>query len=68
MRLLEFQNNNKKTKKLKSEILLEGGEDIDEVLHYQGVFYVPKVICSKLINKHYNNPLKDYFGTKKHGS
>ena len=34
MRLSKLQNNDKKAKKLRSEELLEGWEDIKEVLYY----------------------------------
>ena len=35
------------------------------MLHYQGLPYVPKVIRSELINRHYDNPLAGHFGIKK---
>ncbi len=35
------------------------------MLYYHGLPYVPKVIRSKLISRHHNNPLVDYFGIKK---
>ena len=65
MRLLELQNNNKETKKLRSERLLESWKDIKEVLHYQGFLYILKVICSELINRHRNNFFIIYFDIKK---
>ncbi len=51
MRLFELQNDDKKAMKLRSEGLPEGWEDIEQVLHYQGLLYIPKVIHSELISK-----------------
>lgn len=45
--------------------LLEGWEDIKKVFHYQGLPYFPKVIHSKLISRHYDDPFIDYFGIEK---
>ncbi len=35
------------------------------MLYYQGPPYVPKVICSELINRHHNDPLVGHFSIKK---
>ncbi len=61
MRLSELQDNDKKAMKLRSKGLPEGWEDIKQVLYYQSFPYVPKVICSKLISKHYDNSLANHF-------
>lgn len=45
--------------------MLEGWEDIEKVLHYQGLPYVPKFLYSKLISRYHNDPLVDHFGIKK---
>ncbi len=65
MRLLELQKDDKEAMKLRLDGLLEGWEDIEQVLHYQGLPYVPKVICSKLINRHHDDPLAGHFGIEK---
>ncbi len=65
MRLPELQNDNKEAKKLRSEGLPEGWKDIKQVLHYQSLPYVPKVICSELISRHHNDPLVDNFSIEK---
>ncbi len=66
IKLPELQDDNKEAKKLKSEqVLPEGWEDIEQVLHYQGLPYVPKVICSERISRHPNNPLTSHFGIEK---
>ncbi len=65
MRLPELQDDDKEAMKLRSEGLSEGWEDIEQVLHYQGLPYVPKVIRSELISRHYDDPLADHFGIEK---
>ncbi len=51
--------------KLRSEGLPEGSEDIEQVLHYQGLPYVPKVIHSELISRYHDDPLTGHFGIEK---
>ena len=66
MRHPELQNNNKEAKELRSEqVLSKDWEDIKQVLYYQGLPYVPKVIRLKLISRHYDNLLAGYFGIEK---
>ncbi len=56
-RLPELQDDNKEAKKLRSDGLSEGWKDIEEVLHYQGLLYVLKVIRSELISTYHDDPL-----------
>ncbi len=65
MRLPELQDDDKEAMKLRSEGLLEGWEDIEQVLYYQGLPYVPKVIHSELISRHHDDPLAGHFGIEK---
>lgn len=65
MRLSEIQDDNKKTKKLRLERPSKDRENIKEVFYYQDLLYVPKVICSKLISRYYNNPLVGPFQIEK---
>ena len=65
MKFPELQNDDKKTKKLRSEELAECWKDIKEVLHYQSLLYISKVICLELINRHHNNLFADHFGIEK---
>ncbi len=44
MRLTEMQDDDKEAMKLRLEGLSEGWEYIEQVLHYQGFPYIPKVI------------------------
>ncbi len=65
MRFPELQDDDKKAMKWRSEGLSEGWEDIEQVLQYQGLPYVPKVIRSELISRHHDDPLAGHFGRKK---
>ncbi len=65
MRLPELQDEDKEAMKLRSEGLPKSWEDIEQVLHYQGLPYVPKIICSELINRHYDDTLAGHFGIEK---
>ncbi len=65
MRLPELQDDDRKAMKLRSERLPEGWEDIEHVLHYQGLPYVLKIIRSKLISRHHNDLLAGHFGIEK---
>ncbi len=65
MKLPKLQDDDKETKKLRLKRLQEDWKNILEVLHYQDLLYIPKVICSELISRYYNNPLIGRFGIKK---
>ena len=66
MKLFELQDDDKKTKKLRSEqVLPKGWEEIEQVLYYQGLPYIPKIIRSQLINRHHDDLFAGYFGIKK---
>lgn len=65
IRLSELCNEDKKAKKLKTKGLPESWENFDKILHYQNLFYIPKVIHSEFISNYHNNPLIDHFGNKK---
>ncbi len=65
MRLPELQNDDKETMKLRSERLLEGWEGIEQMLHYQSLPYVPKVICLELINRYHDDLLAGHCGLEK---
>ena len=67
LQLPELQDNDKKTKVLRSNAigLLKGWEDVEGVLQYQSFPYVPKFICSKVISCHYDDFLAGHFGIDK---
>ncbi len=65
MKLPKLQDDNKEAMKLRSEGLPKSWENIKQVLHYQGLPYIPKVIHLKLISRHYNDLLAGHFGIEK---
>ncbi len=66
MRLSKLQDENKEVKKLMSEqVLPEGWKDIKQVLYYESLPYVPKVICSEQISRYHDNLLAGHFGIEK---
>ena len=66
MRLLELQDDDKEAKELRSEqILPESWKDIEQVLHYQSLPYIPKIIHSELISRHHDNLFTGHFGIEK---
>ena len=53
-------------KKIRAKITIkEGWEDVDEVLHFESLPYIPEVICTELISRHNNNLLASHFEIKK---
>ena len=66
LRFQELQGKDKQAQKFRAEQLVKDGqEDINSMLHYQGLLYIPKIIWTELISRHHNNPLAGYFGNKK---
>ena len=45
--------------------LPEGWEDVEEVLQYQRLPYIPEVIRSEVISCHHNDPVIEHFGIDK---
>ncbi len=60
-----MQESDSRAQKIREEELQEGWEDIDGVLHHQGLPYVPKIIRSELISRHHDEPLVGHFGIDK---
>ena len=66
LRLSELQESHLEAQELKSkEQLPDGWEDINGVLHHQGLPFVPEVIWTELISRHHNNFLAGHFGINK---
>ena len=66
LRLQELQSKDKQAQKLRMEQpVKDGWEDIDGVLHHQGLPYVPEIIRTELISRHYDDLLVGYFGIEK---
>ena len=62
LRLQELQETDSKTQELRTK---DGYQDIDGVLHYQGLLFVPEVIRTELISRHHDDPLAGHFGIDK---
>ena len=65
LRLLELQDNNKEAKVLRAGGLLEDWEEVEGVLQYRKLPYVPEIIRSEVISRHHNNLLVRHFGIDK---
>ena len=64
LRLHKLQAKDKQSQKTRAEHS-EDWHNINGALHYQGLFYVPEIIRTKLISKHHDDPLTGYFDIEK---
>ena len=68
LRLAKLQESDTEAWKIRAEELKEGFDkyvDVDKVLHYQELPFVPKIIWTELISCHHNNSLARHFGINK---
>ena len=65
LRLLELQELDDKTRKIRVERLKNDYEEIDGVLHYQGLFVIPEAIRIELIRRYHDNSLVEHFDINK---
>ena len=66
LRLSELQESDEEAKLLRDSAgPLEGWEDVEGVLQYQGLPYVPEIIRSEVISCHHNDLLVGHFGIDK---
>ena len=66
LRLSELQESDPEAQELKSkEQLPHVWEDIDGVLHHQGLLFVPEAIRTALISRDHDNPLARHFSIDK---
>ena len=66
LRLPELQDNDKEAKALRGSAgLPEDWEDVEGVLQYRGLPYIPEIIRSEVISCHHNDPLTGHFGIDK---
>ena len=65
LRLPELQDGDKEAKVLRAGGLPEGWEEVERVLQYQRLPYVPEIIYSKVISRHHNDALAGHFGIDK---
>ena len=62
LRLQEFESEDKQVRKLKAEQPVKNWQDIKDLLHYQSLPYISKVIRIELISRHHNNLLAGHYG------
>ena len=62
LRLQELQETDSEAQELQSK---EGYKDVKEVLHHQGLPFMPKTIQTELISRHHDNLLAGHFSIKK---
>ena len=65
LRLHKLQVEDNHACKFRAKQLVKDWQDIDGVLHYQGLPYVPEIIQTELISRYHDNPLAGHFGIKK---
>ena len=65
LRLQELQSEDKQARKLRAEQPVKDWQDIEGVLHHQGLHYVPEIIRTELISRHHDDPLAGHFGIEK---
>ena len=65
LRLYKLQAKDKHARKLMAEQLVKDWQDIDGVLHYQGLSYVSEIIWTKFISSHHNALPAGHFGIEK---
>ena len=58
LRLSELQESDPEARKIRAEDL-DGYENIDGILHHQGLPFVPEIIRTKFINRHHDDPLAE---------
>ena len=64
LRLVELQLSDKEAQRIRVEGL-NGNEELDKILHHQGLLFVPEIIQTELINWHHNNFLAEHIGINK---
>ena len=66
LRLSELQENDKEAKLLRgSASFSEDWKDVNGVLQYEGLPYIPEIIRSEVISRHHNDLLVGHFGIDK---
>ena len=66
LRLTEVNANNQQAKEIKAETTIKKDkDDVDKVLHFQGLLYIPEIIYIELISQYHNNLLVAHFEIEK---
>ena len=64
LRLEEIQEEDSEAQKIRTE-KYESWEEIDRVLYHQSLHYVPELIKTEQISRHYDDLLAGHFGIEK---
>ena len=64
LRLQKLQETDCKIQELRQQ-KADGYEEIDKILHHQGLSFIPKAIQTELISRHHKNLLAGHFGIQK---
>ena len=64
LRLQELQETNSEAQELRQQ-KADGYEEIDDILHHQGLPFVPEAIRTELISRHHDDLLAGHFGIEK---
>ena len=64
LRLQELHKNDLKAQELRQQ-KANGYEEINKILHHQGLPFVLEAIWTELITRHHNDPLDAHFGIEK---
>ena len=66
LKLPKLQKLNKEVRSIRAKRELQNGyAEIDRVLHYQGLSFIPEIIQTEIISQHHDNPLAGHFGVNK---
>ena len=52
-------------REIRQQGLKEGWTEVERVLHYQGLLYLPEIIRTEIIRRHHNNLLAGHFCIEK---
>ena len=64
LKVQELQETNREAQELRQQ-KADGYKEINEILHHQGLPFVPKAIQTELISRYHDDPLAGHFGNKK---
>lgn len=65
LQLPELQVENQMVREIRKKDLKKGQKRNDRILHLIGLLYLPEIISTKIINRHYGNLFASDFGIKK---
>ena len=65
LRLSELEESDDGARKIRAEGLKNNNEEVDGILHHQGLPFVPKAIRIELISQYHDDPLAGHFGIDK---